>query len=492
MPLPMLNADSSPTSKSDQVMRPHVWLLDLSTTRGGRRAVVAVGVVVLALGVWYAAQTYFRYDEWAFWTFRRDLLNAGGEKNLIRFFFSAQGGSPYGGAMPAGLMALWLPLDWIFGMHVYWPYALPTMVLHVLAGVLMFELLARWLRPNVALATSGLFLIMGNAASVITYGWLVNFVAPLAAIFIVLLAIVRLEHRRERAMVSVTLGATLAAISFSNVGLVAATVVAVAYALRRRLALAGVHLGAVIAVFAIWRAFYEPPGVPVRLGESGRYLEFAWNGLTTAGGDLVGLAWTPVGVLVLIAAAAGGAWSWWERDPASIVNIPTLVGAGVFYGMVAVRGVDLPTTSFSFDQDRYLYIATALLLPSIAWLVNRAISIRAWVAWPALLLLVWAVSLNLGHSREAVDDQVALGISNRITIETAASLVGHLEPLDDGILVADHSARFTVEQFKILYEQGKVPCVADFGLAVTFTQDQRTFSPEHWMLAPTPDQVSCP
>ena len=263
MPTSLPGTGSNLSPLSDRAARSRVPLpMGLSTTRGCRRAVIVVGIVVFALAVWHAAQTYFRYDEWAYWTFRRDLLNVGGERNLVDFFFSPRGGSPFGGAIPAGLMALWLPLDWIFGMHVYWPYALPSMVLHLLTGILMFELLVRWLRPSVALAASSLFLMIGNAASLIAYGWLVNFIAPLAAIFVVLLAIVRFENRRDGVMISITLGATLTAISFSTVGLVAATVAATAYALRRRLVLAGIHLGAVVAVFIVWRAVYNPPGVP--------------------------------------------------------------------------------------------------------------------------------------------------------------------------------------------------------------------------------------
>ena len=167
-----------------------------------------------------------------------------------------------------------------------------------------------------------------------------------------------------------------------------------------------------------------------------------------------------------------------------MVNLSTITGAGFFYVLVAVRAVDLQPDSFSFDQDRYMYIATALMLPSIAWLVNRLISIRAWVVLPAVLLLVWAVPLNVRHSMESFDDAVVLGSSNRVTIETAASLVRHLDSLESGFLVADRSARFTVEQFERLHEQGKVPCVAEFDLAVAFAQQQG-------MPVPTPDQVSC-
>jgi hypothetical protein len=152
--------------------------------------------------------------------------------------------------------------------------------------------------------------------------------------------------------------------------------------------------------------------------------------------------------------------------------------------MVAVRGVDLRTHSFSYDQDRYLYIAAALLLPSLAWVVNRVISDRSWVMVPMMLLVLWAVPLNLLQAMDSYDTLVELGETNRVTIETAASLVGHLDSLESGFLVADRSARFTVEQFGLLDEQGKVPCVADFDLAVAFAQSQG-------MPVPTQDQVSC-
>ena len=117
-------------------------------------------------------------------------------------------------------------------------------------------------------------------------------------------------------------------------------------------------------------------------------------------------------------------------------------------------------------------------------MVNRVISIRSWVVVPMMLLVLWAVPLNVPQSMDSYDTLVELGRANRVTIETAASLVGHLDPLESGFLVADRSARFTVEQFELLHEQGKVPCVADFDLAVTFAQEQG-------MLAPTADQVSC-
>ncbi len=221
-----------------------------------------------------------------------------------------------------------------------------------------------------------------------------------------------------------------------------------------------------------------------QLGDSARYWEFMWRGVTTATGDLVGIPWMPIGALVLLAAGAGAVWSWLERDPSMVVNVSTFLGAVVFFAMVAVRGVDLRTHSFSYDQDRYLYLAAALLLPSIAWVVNRVISDRSWVAVPMVLLMLWAVPLNVLQAMDSYETLVELGRANRVTIETAASLVGHLDPLESGFLVADRSARFTVEQFELLHEQGKVPCVAVFDRAVTFAQEQG-------MPAPTADQVTC-
>ncbi len=457
----------------------------LSTTKGARRVLLAVALATFLLAAWHAGQTYFRSDEWAYWTFRRDLLNAGGLENLGHFFFSPHGGSPDGGAIPAGLMLIWLPLDLLFGMNSYLPYALPSALLHAAAGILLFELLGRWLRPVVALVASGLFLILGNAASGIAYGWLVNFIAPLAILFAALYAFTRLEGRNDRALIWITLGSALIATGFGAVGFVVTAVMATAYSMRKRFLTAVVHLATVIGVFAVWRLAYEPPGVSAQVGDAIRYLEFMWRGLTTATGDMVGVAWMPVGALVLIAAFVGAVWSWLERDPAVIVNVSTVTGAVLFYAMVAVRGVDLRAHSFSYDQDRYLYIAAALLLPSIAWLANRLISVRSWTSSPMVLLVLWAVPLNVGQTMDSYDDLVALGRANRVTIETAASLVGHLDSLEAGFLVADRSARFTATQFELLHEQGKVPCTADFDLAVAFAQGQG-------MPSPSPDQVACP
>ena len=132
---------SQSESMSDRSVRWRDSLLNgLSTPNGSRRVLLLVALTVFALAAWHAGQTYFRSDEWAYWTFRRDLLNAGGLENLGHFFFSPHGGSPDGGAIPAGLMLIWLPLDLLFGMHSYLPYALPSVLLHVAAGLVLFEL----------------------------------------------------------------------------------------------------------------------------------------------------------------------------------------------------------------------------------------------------------------------------------------------------------------------------------------------------------------
>ncbi len=449
----------------------------LSTRAGCRRVVIVIGLATFALAVWHAGQTYFRSDEWAYWTVRRDFLEAGGLKNLGHFFFS-----PHGGSIPAGIVAIWLPLDWIFGMHWYLPYAIPSIALHVLGGFVLFELLARHLRPAVALGAAGLFLIMGNAASGIAYGWMVGYIAALSAGLVALYVMERFGGKIDRLVVGTTLAVVLLAMAFTGVGLAIVVMVSAAYTLRGRVRLALLHVAVVAVPFIGWRLFYKPPAIELRIDEIGTHLSFVWNGFITAAGDLVAIPW--MGAVVVAAAVVGAGWSWRERSDLWVVNVVTLLGAGFFYGLVAVRAVDLRANSFSYDQDRYLYVAAALLLPSIAWLVNRLISVRSWMVAPMVLLMLWAVPLNVLQAMDSYDTLVELGQTNRVTIETAASLVGHLDPLESGFLVADRSARFTVEQFELLHEQGKVPCVADFDLAVAFAQQQG-------MPVPTPNQISC-
>ena len=432
---------------------------------GYRWAAIGIGVAVAALAIWGSRHQYFRWDEWAYWTTRQDLLDSGTAKSVVHFFLQ-----PHGGTLSAGIMLLWLPVDWVFGMHAYLPYVIPSLAAHVVAGLLLFELLAHRLRPGVALATSGIFLVVGNAALGISYGWMVGFNFSLAAGFLALVAMVRLEHRNEHLMATLTLLTVVIALSFSAVGIAVAFIVTLAYALRGRFGWAAAHLAASAGPYLVWRAVYQSPALDFRLDQLSSYLSFMWDGFTTTATDLLRIPGVALSVLLLIGALVGALWSHRRGDPLSFVYISTVAGAVFFYALVAVRGSELDPRSFSADAGRYLYVAGALLLPSLAWLANRMVSAGARAAVPLLVLVLWAGPANLQSQLTSHGEAEQLGRANRQTIETAAGLLDRLGPLENGILVADESARISVAQFERLARLGKLPCSDDFAAAEGFAK----------------------
>ena len=433
-------------------------------------------LLLVVLALWYGGRSYFKWDEWNYWTRRRDLLNA----SLQRPFLF----EPYHGTFPTGIMVLWYPLDVVFGMHTYLPYVLPSVLFHVVAAVAMFALIGTSTRRGIALGAAASFLFMGNAAYALSYGWAVSFVGSLAATFVALAVMLTEKPGRESRTISITVVAVVAAVLFSAVGISTVAVIVVGYIALRRPGVAAFHaiLGGVLVLG--WRAAYNPAGVLFRFDEIGTYASFVTKGLIRAGADLVQLPFA-VGALVLIAAGFGAVWSYRVRDRLWVANVALLTGALVFYVITGIRGSELLPVWYSFDQDRYLYVAAAFLLPSLAWLVDRVLRSRSG-AVIAMVVLVWTVGANVEHQLGPFQDAVDLGQANRSTIATAASLEARLDSLQHGsLLVADRSMRFTVEQFRTLIDQGKVPCLVDHEAALTLAAGQG--------LGPIqPEDVVCP
>ncbi len=186
-----------------------------------RIGAIALAVVTAGLVLWNARHQYFVFDDWMYWTDRQDFLAEGGVKGIIKVLVT-----PHNGQLPTVTFAVWLPLDWLFGMHSYIPYMIPVILLHVAGGILLFELLVGLVRPGVALAASALFFFMGNAAVAASVGTNLGWVVAVPATYFALLAILRFEGRRERLMTAMTLGAVL--ISGSAMGFVTLCVVVVA------------------------------------------------------------------------------------------------------------------------------------------------------------------------------------------------------------------------------------------------------------------------
>ena len=452
-----------------------------------RIGVVALAVITAGLVLWNAHDQYFVFDDWTYWTARQDLLAEGGVKGVIKVLVT-----PHNGQLPMATFAVWLPLDWAFGMHTYFPYMIPVILLHVAGGILLFELLVGLVRPGVALAASALFFFMGNAAVVASVGTNLGWVVAVPATYFALLAIVRFEGRRERTMTAMTLGAVL--IVASAMGFVTLFVVVVALVLRNRLALAGLHILVFGSVFLLWKALvaiYSIQGtglgaesLNLEPGLLGSYLSYIWEGLTAAAGDLLRIGGGVFDVLVLFTVVGAALWSLRQRGRSGSLLVAPLVGALFFYMLVAVRGVESSQLPYLANTPRYLFVAGAFMLPVLAWLADNLISVRRWSAIPIAALLLWSIPANITGHLDLNDRAVALGKENRAMIETAASIVMLLGPVEDGILVAEENVRISIPQLERLHSAGKLPCREDHQSAVVLAR--RLGIPD-----PTSDQVTC-
>src|SRR5262249_55311078 len=152
--------------------------------------------------LWNARDQYFVWDEWTYWTVRHPLLHDGA---LVEFFCR-----PHAGHWHGIIMAIWWPLDRLFGLHTYLPYVIPTVIGHCVAGWLLCELLCYvGLRPAVAVSVATVYLFLAAAAGNTSYGWQICFVAPIACCYLALLTIQQYADNRRRVLAWVSVLAML-------------------------------------------------------------------------------------------------------------------------------------------------------------------------------------------------------------------------------------------------------------------------------------------
>jgi hypothetical protein len=455
------------------------------TITGYRLAVWLLAALAVVMILWNAHRQFFIYDDWTYWTTRQDFLAGGGIKGVLKVLFV-----PHNGQLPTLTFLVWLPLDWLFGMHTYLPYVIPVILIHLATGLLLFELLVTRLRPGVALGAAALYLFMGNAAGSASTASHLGWTIAIPAVLFGLLAIGWYDGVSDRRLVLSTLGAAL--VGGTAMGFVVLFVLGVALAVRKRYSIAFVVAAGFGLFFVGWRVLGSSfavsgtgrGGVSLAfgVGRVADYISYIWSGLMTTTADLLATGFLPLALVLLVAIAVAAFWT--VLDGREYLYVATAGGALFFYSLVAMRGVELNLPAYIPEAPRYMLVAGTLMLPSLAWLADRLISARRWVAVPLALMLGWAVIGNVSRHLEAAEGRVALGTENRATIETAVSMLDRLEPLSEGILFAGHSARISLAQLERLDSLGKLPCLADYERALDFAMEQG-------LPVPAPSEVTC-
>jgi hypothetical protein len=256
----------------------------------------------------------------------------------------------------------------MFGVRHYLPYALAVIVLHLATCVVLWVLLRRvGVGAWICVAVVGIMAFLGAGAENTLWDFQIGFVGSL---FFGLLALV-LTDRSSRGGGGdwpVWL-ALVAGLMCSGMGLPMVAAAGVLGWSQRGLR-AGLKIVAVpLAVYVVWFAAIGHEGAthdqPTASGIAQVPLYF-WTGLTNLGTQVSAVPGSGALILVLLVlplVVLG------VREPAAQVALAGLSGTVVLYlftGLTRIRfGVDQATAS------RYVYLGAALLLPLVAWIVQR-------------------------------------------------------------------------------------------------------------------------
>jgi hypothetical protein len=441
--------------------------------------VLGACVVAFGFGLWNARHQWFIFDEWAYWTQRRRFLEEG---SYADFFLE-----PHLEHLHMIVMAVWLPLDRIFGATTYVPYVIPTLLVHCVAGYLLFLLLRRaGIRPGIAAGSAVLYLFLENAAGNVSFGWQIVFVAPIALCYLALLAVERAADGGSRKYAVLAISSLVIAVVSSGVAITVVAITAIAAAAHRRFRLAAAIVVVPGAVYLLWRRLYEPPTGDVQLSRVDDYLAYVKDGLSATLQDVVQIHFAPVSLLLFVGAVLAVVAGVVRRDRAWPVFAAPLVGGVLFYLLLATQRSDTDTWGSGFEASapRYVHVASAFLLPALAYGVERLVSLRRWAAIPIVLIAVWALLANAYRFPRFNDDHVATSSRARDEVSATVAMGDATEAVSPFALPWAPEVLLPIGTLRHLADRDKLPCSTDHA-TVTRVAEKLDIA------APAPAEVTC-
>jgi hypothetical protein len=348
--------------------------------------VLTVGVelaLAAAFLIYQSTRLWFSADDWDF-LIHRDLSH----DTLRRLF------APHGGHWSTLPILSYRALFHIVGLRSYLPYALVDIALHIAVCILLWFLLRRaglgsWITAGVV----GVMAFLGAGAENLLWDFQVGFVGAVAFGLVALLIVDRDTPRfgRRDAWAWV---AAIASLMCSAVGLAMLVTLGLFVWLRRGLRTALAITSVPLAAYLVWYvAIGHEHGSMVH--HAGQYLQipaYMWTGLTAVWEQVSGL---PNSGAVILAVLVVPLLFSRTRDRLATLAIAGIGGAVALFLVIGFARVGL-----GLDQaksSRYIYVAAALTIPAVAWLVQsiaQRAQGRAHVAAAAFALLVALFIVN--------------------------------------------------------------------------------------------------
>jgi hypothetical protein len=385
-------------------------------------------LITLAVGgawlVWLGRTHWFVADEWEF------ITNRGLSHPALGLF------QPHMQHWVTGPIIVYRVLLNLFGLQSYMPYLVTGVAVHLIVVHLAWRVAVRsgadrW----VATGLAALLLIASPTAP---NGWAAFQITLDGSVAFGLALLLLVDRREPLGMARATFTAVLAVVSLTF-SAVSVPLVAMAGALllfrRGWKVTLGVFAPSGIA-FAIWyeavgRESISQGGGSVQLtGSALRDLpSFVWHGLAHAVGDPLRLrGFVATAALVVLVAATAALLVFARRDRAAIAYTGAL-GAILFFAVTS-----LGRANFGPTASRYLYVASALLLPLVALAIGFVWS-HGYAARVALALaLALVLGLNARDLRRTALAEGAADQDLRHQILAVARVVREHQPVPGGVV----------------------------------------------------------
>jgi hypothetical protein len=366
--------EDAPTSEADEVAHEdgRLWLAVL--------AVAAVGSIPLLLRD--GRRQWFFLDEWSF------LVNRSLSKPSSLF-------EAHNGHWVTVPVIVYRVLFRIWGLNTYRPYQLAAMLVHLAVVLLIWAVMRRLgVRPWIATACSAVFILFGSGAGNILYGFQITLTGSIACGFAHLLGVDHDGPVDRRDGVGLAFG--FLGLMCSGVGVAMVAMVGVAALIRRGWRVALMHVGAPALAYVVWFVGF-PSDTPRSYSFTSQTLRFVEEMGRVA---FVGLGQNRlVGVALGGLAIVGIGWSVRraQREPTLqplALPLALVIGFLAFALVTGVARVDVGGVA-SAASGRYVYVASALLLPLIALGVEAFARRQAALAIAALVVLAVGVPGNV-------------------------------------------------------------------------------------------------
>ncbi len=300
---------------------------------------IAVAVAIL---VWLGRGMTFYHDEYAL-LLLRDLSFDG----IL---------APHNEHLSATLVLLYRVLVGTVGTGSYWPYLAVTYALHVVVAVIVYVVVRRETTATWALGAMAVMLLLGSGGDDILWAFQSATIGSVAA---GMAAVVVAPRRPAIAAILLTV-----ALATSGASLAFLVATGLHLALTRPRALAWLALP--VGLYAAWYIGYGASHmVAMRSPSLDGVPAYVLTGLAASAAGVVGSALPAVGVLVLVAIAAGFAWT---RSTSPVV-LAMLTSSVLFFAIAGLVRAQLGADQAA--APRYVYVAVPGLLIASAFLLAR-------------------------------------------------------------------------------------------------------------------------